>query len=300
VSRRHDLEQHRHSLGEICEIMNAMKTLAYMETRKLSRFLDAQRAVVTNIEAAARDFLGFHGELAQEVGPAIQVYLLIGTERGFCGDINPRLVTGLEAVLRAEQGAEEIPATSPVELILVGNKLHQLMAGDDRVSAFIDGANVAEEVAKVLEQVAVALAQLQAQYGGLALYGLCMGGDDNLEITRLLPPFAALSDQPSTHANAPLLNLSTTDFLLELTEHYLFAALNEMLYRSLMAENHRRVIHLEGALQHLDDDSIELQRRSNALRQEEITEEIEVILLNSASLAVTGAGKTDRDEWDSL
>jgi len=43
------------------------------------------------------------------------------------------------------------------------------------------------------------------------------------------------------------------------------------------------VRHLEGAVRHLDDRSSALRRKCNALRQEEIIEEIEIILL-SASL----------------
>lgn len=291
VSRRHDLEQHRHSLSEIREIMNAMKTLAYMETRKLTRFLDSQQAVVANIEATATDFLSFHDNLVKEAEPAVNVYLLIGTERGFCGDINQRLVSYLEIALNA-QGMR---APSSALLILVGRKLHLLMEEDERVTAFIVGASVAEEVVTVLEQVARTLARLQDQHGALTLHGLYYGSDESIETTRLLPPFAGLHDEPPRYSHAPLLNLSTTEFLLELTDHYLFAALNEMFYTSLMAENHHRVIHLEGAVKHLDDESTALQRRSNALRQEEITEEIEVILLNTDSLISTGVGEKERD-----
>jgi F-type H+-transporting ATPase subunit gamma len=72
--------------------------------------------------------------------------------------------------------------------------------------------------------------------------------------------------------------------MIQLSDHYLFAALNEILYSSLMAENQRRVRHLDGAVDHLDARSAELARQSNARRQEEIIEEIEVILLSAASL----------------
>jgi F-type H+-transporting ATPase subunit gamma len=51
-----------------------------------------------------------------------------------------------------------------------------------------------------------------------------------------------------------------------------------------MVENHRRMTHLDRAVRHLDEKSHELSRRCNALRQEEIIEEIEVILLSAASL----------------
>jgi F-type H+-transporting ATPase subunit gamma len=51
-----------------------------------------------------------------------------------------------------------------------------------------------------------------------------------------------------------------------------------------MAESQQRVSHLDAALRHLDDQAADLARRSNALRQEEIIEEIEVILLSAGGL----------------
>ena len=61
--------------------------------------------------------------------------------------------------------------------------------------------------------------------------------------------------------------------------------MHELLYVSLMTENHRRMMHLEGAVKHLDEESDKLARQYNALRQEEITEEIEIILLSAGYAA---------------
>ena len=58
--------------------------------------------------------------------------------------------------------------------------------------------------------------------------------------------------------------------------------LHEILYASLLAENRRRVQHLDGALRHLDRRLDDLKRKDRRLRQEEIIEEIEVILLGSS------------------
>ena len=66
--------------------------------------------------------------------------------------------------------------------------------------------------------------------------------------------------------------------------HNLFAILHKIMYVSLMTENVRRMQHLEGAAHHLDDKSAELLRKCNALRQEEIIEEIEVILRSASDL----------------
>jgi len=277
MTRRRDLEHHRHSLGEIRDIMNSMKTLAYMETRKLARFLDAQHAVVESIESVAADFLSFHADTLPEVGETTPVYLLIGTERGFCGDFNQALVHHLESALDAQ------PAGKPI-LIAVGRKLHSLLENDTRVAALIEGASVVEEVTVVLNQMVYELSSLQERHGMLTVYGLYHGGDDGIVMQKLLPPFQQCLHQPQRFPHPPVLNLPPAEFLIELTEQHLFAALHSMLYTSLMTENHNRVTHLEGAVNHLDDESDELVRQCSALRQEEIIEEIEVILLSASSL----------------
>jgi F-type H+-transporting ATPase subunit gamma len=73
--------------------------------------------------------------------------------------------------------------------------------------------------------------------------------------------------------------------LSELTGHYLHAALNEVLYESLMAENRQRQAHMDRALQRLDDDCARLRLAYNTQRQEEITEEIEILLLAADMVA---------------
>ncbi|MDX2493496.1 MAG: FoF1 ATP synthase subunit gamma [Desulfuromusa sp.] len=270
MTKRQDLEHHRRSLNEIREIMNSMKTLAFLETRKLTRFLNAQQTVVRSIEETAADFLSFYPETLPEIDETNQIYLLIGTERGFCGDFNQSLLHHLDSTH---------PHGEPL-LIAIGHKLHTLMENDiDRI-ILIDGASVVEEVASVLNQIVQALSSLQEQYGILPLYGLYHGEDGGIATQKLLPSFQQYLLQPPQFPHPPALNLSPANFLLELTEQYLFAALHEILYTSLMAENRNRVAHLEGAVKHLDDKSEELSRQSNALRQEEIIEEIEIILLS--------------------
>jgi len=100
-------------------------------------------------------------------------------------------------------------------------------------------------------------------------------------ITGVLPPFEPYRNAAPRFAHAPLIQLPTQAFLGALVDHYLYSVLHEIIYVSLMAENLRRVRHLEGAVRHLDEKSTALLRKCNALRQEEIIEEIEVILLST-------------------
>ena len=275
MTHRHDLERRRHSLAEIRDIMNSMKTLSYMETRKLNRFLDSQRAVVQSIEAAASDLIRFHPDILPEEKETRSVYLLIGTERGFCGDFN-------QALLRQLTYLSPDHASSDPLWIVLGRKLSLLLEGNAHVVSFLDGASVAEEVRSVLNQLVSKLNALQDKHGIVNLFCLYHGGEGGILIQKLLPSFQGLSHAPLNFSTPPIMNLSPRKMLVELSDQYLFAILHEILYTSLMAENRRRVTHLEAAVNHLDDDAEELTRRCNALRQEEIIEEMEVILLNAA------------------
>jgi F-type H+-transporting ATPase subunit gamma len=182
---------------------------------------------------------------------------------------------------------------SRLMLVTIGHKLHTTLETDSRVIAEIDGANVAEEIEQVLARITETLLSLQTAYPTLSLFVLYHGGDqpnqpggDDQQVLmqKLLSPFQRYLGKSPDFSHAPILNVAPADFLLELTDHYLFATLHEILYTSLMAENHRRVQHLDGAVQHLDDKENELSSQCNALRQEEIIEEIEVILLSAESL----------------
>ncbi|MFV9614588.1 MAG: F0F1 ATP synthase subunit gamma [Gammaproteobacteria bacterium] len=282
MTRRRDIEQHRRSLDEIRDIMNSMKNLSFMETRKISGFLDVQHSVVKHLETVAADFLSFYPDTLTEttdtaVDENIDVYLLIGTERGFCGDFN-------HALLRHFETMQITRDTDKLRLICVGHKLETLLENDERAIIFIDGASVAEEVGNVLNEIVNQLAPIQQHYGSLNLHVLYHDDEHQLINQQLLPPFQNLLKHQPQQSFAPELNLEPREFLLDLSYHYLFLVLYEILYTSLMAESRQRVAHLEGAVQHMDEQSEELHRQSNILRQEEIIEEIEVILLSAVSL----------------
>lgn len=285
MSRRRDLEQRRHSLSEIREIMNSMKSLAYMETRKLARFIDAQRDVVASIEVAASDLLHFYPEVLPEVSDQpVSVYLLIGSERGFCGDFNRALIEQLASIV-SEQNV-----SAPI-VIAIGNKLLSLMEADPRLSCRLEGASTVEEIPALLMQLVEQLTRLESDNPGLELHALFHDSSESVAVKRVIPPFASImastpSSESASPAFPPLINLSPSKLFAAFCEHYLFALLHQMLFTSLYEENHYRVTHMEGAVKHLDETYAHLTQRANALRQEEITEEIEVILLNAADLAV--------------
>ncbi|MEZ5540458.1 MAG: F0F1 ATP synthase subunit gamma [Pseudomonadota bacterium] len=274
MTRRRDIERRRHSLAEIRSIMNSMRTLAYLETRKLDRFLAAQHAVVESIEVAAADLLACCPEILPAARSTTPVCVVIGSERGFCGDFNHALQRSMESTVQA--AAPGCPL-----LVITGHRLSALLEDDPRVAQRLDGAGVLEEVAPLLGELVRVLTALQAQHGPLTVLCLYHNSTGGIAMQKLLPPFQQLHIEPAAYPQPPDLNLAPQALLGELAEHYLFAALHEILYTSLLVENRQRASHLQGAVQRLDDQAETLARQANILRQEEIIEEIEVILLGA-------------------
>ena len=90
---------------------------------------------------------------------------------------------------------------------------------------------------------------------------------------------------PPALVHPPGLQLVPAEFFAELLDQYLLAALYGLLYESLAAECRQRLAHMEHALDRLDETVSHLALERNALRQEKIVEEIEVILSSEQALA---------------
>ena len=276
MTRYHDVDRRMEALADIRHIMSSMKVLALMETRKLGRSALAQQRVVASIDVMAADFLAFYPEIPDPPAGAPHVYMLIGSERGFCGDFNESLLQALQKRL------QEDACAGPV-LLAVGRRLCLKLEHDSRVETSLAGPDVTEAVRPALEEIVEQLGAIQAAHGPFYLTVLHHSPESGeILATGVLPPFqrTAPSRSPS---HAPLLNLRPHTLLIELIDQYLFAALNAILYGSLIAENRRRIQHLEGAVRRLERRITEMQLQRNTLRQEEITEEIEVILLSAGT-----------------
>jgi F-type H+-transporting ATPase subunit gamma len=277
MSLSRELQLHITQLKEIRSILNSMKNLAFIEIHKLQRFKSMQSQVVANIESAALDFLDFYPGLAAAEGNATHICILLGAERGFCGDFNESLI-------------KTIATQTYTGVIAVGSRLANRL-DDINPIATLEGANVAEEVPSIINRLLETIGALPevaaSDKAGSALQlTVVYHPDSTSQINRqqVLPPFPQPTKKTFRYANPPVLNLEPGGFFTDLVDHYLFAVLHEIFYISLMAENHRRQQHLEGAVNHLDDETVKLQRKSQIYRQEEITEEIEVILLNAENL----------------
>ena len=269
MSKLADLQSRMRSLRDIESILNAMKSLSLVEITKISRFYSTQQELFRTVESALADFQQFYGAMPGVTAPGMgSLYVLIGSERGFCGGFNEPI----------QKKIEREPSTgTPVKLVLVGRKLAIRFLEDKRVVAFLDGPSAAEEIPLVISQLAKVLARFPVSSWKI-IHNHYSNEGSRIEITC---PFE-FSDRKAlpTFQFAPLLNLPPSELRPQLFEQYLFALFYGIFYLSFMAENHERLRHMDGALNKLREEEQRLRQLSNSLRQEAITEELEVIMLS--------------------
>lgn len=275
MSKRREVQKRIATLNDIDGILTAMKSLALLEIRTLAGFLEDQRRVVASMEAAASHFLAFHGEKLQPAAPMEELLVVVGSERGFCGDFNEQLLDALKRL-----------APGNTRLLAVGRRLEAGLENDSRLLAQVEGATVAGEIRPALERLSGQLATLHQVAGDAPIKLSALYHCDETRQVRMrqLLPLTELPAARPACPYPPRLYLTPQAFYAELTDHYLHAALHEIFYNSLMVENRRRLEHMDSAIRRLEKDQGALRLKYNGLRQEEIIEEIEILMLSADAL----------------
>jgi F-type H+-transporting ATPase subunit gamma len=262
VTRRRELEREIEDLRDIRSILDAMRNLAFMEVRKLERALASMQRALATTERALADVAACcapHEALRECVAATV----VIGSERGLCGDYNDTI-------------ARAVATAGGVRLIGVGARLGSRLKR--RAEVLLSGAGITEDVDTVIATLAARLeATLRVQAGAWRIEVVSMRPGAASTITSRLEPFPQGDGPP---AACPRVQLAPRALLDALSGQYLLSRLRELLCSALLAENEHRLRHMDAAVRNIDERSSGLEARRNALRQEEITQEIEIIMLS--------------------
>ncbi|WP_163339472.1 F0F1 ATP synthase subunit gamma [Desulfopila sp. IMCC35008] len=271
MSRYRKVELHLSQLRELQSIITSMKTLSQLELRKLSRLTRSHSGMVEVLEQTVIDFLTYFPRPPTEKDNTI--WLLVGSERGLCGGFNELLVDRL-----FHEWPECVDKQQRV--LAVGHKLcrrlDEMLPGHEGIA----GACASEEITSLLSRVVRAAKKQLMHHNSVTLRVLYHSDEHRKMICRqLLPPEGVRVSTKRTFP--PLLYLDPETFFSKFLQHYLFLGLTQLISDSLMVENRYRTQHLGGAIRRLDERLTILNSRARSLRQEEITEEIEMIILGS-------------------
>ena len=174
--------------------------------------------------------------------------------------------------------------------LVVGGKLGDHL--EAQALAILDGASIARELAGVLEGVATRLEREQVANvdAPLQVRVLYHDPDAGAQVERVILPLPLPQTKPPPHAFPPRLNLPPVQFMVRLAEQAMLMSLQEVFASSLLAENRRRLEHMDNALRRLDRMTEDLSRKLNAYRQEDITMEIETIMLSAQAIGTAESG----------
>lgn len=260
MNQRQTIDSKLALYDELEGILGAMRSFALAELRRIEKREFNQRQVVENLQLALDD-LAHH--LPASTSGNHDIWLLLGSTRGFCGSFN-------EDIVRCWQS--QAPSDAP--LIVVGERLQGLPSAEPTLA--IAGADGGNDAPEVIDRILTAVVDIESrqpnrEFGLLA----CIHDESAARIQRLWPlPI----NRRELHRPTPISLSPPGEVAAGVARHYLYHSLLALLLRSIRVENHMRLLQMENALHHLQDGYQELARQRNRLRQEEIIQEIELMV----------------------
>lgn len=266
MSQRQDIEARLVLYDELTGILGAMRSFALAELRRIGKRESAEQQVVDNLALTLQDLAAYLPadavSLISPAKPSRDIWLLLGSVRGFCGSFNEDVIRFWRA--EAEPG-------SPV--ILVGERLHGMLQAENAVC--IAGADSGLDASAAIDRILTAVTDFRNEQQD-EIFGLvaCLRDEHGARCQRLWP---LLATPPAASGYPPLTLAPAAEVAAGVAEHYLYHTLLALLLRAIRVENHMRLLQMENALSHLDSGYEDLQRQRNRLRQEEIVQEIELM-----------------------
>lgn len=263
--RRRELEAKLALYQDLSDILGAMRSFALTELHRIDQREEAQAYTASVLFEALNDMAPSLPNKEEIEG---DVLLLLGSVRGFCASFNEDILTFWLAQRR-----------NAAATIVVGERLASIMPEDEQ-AVFVPGAVNCADAILVIERILSAHSQTVEVLGlnfGLAVV---FRDIDGVHLKRMWPI------QPENTRGAkelPLTNEPPAYVAVNVAQHCLFHMLNSLLLRSLHTENYMRLMQMESAVKHIDEKTEVLLSQKNRVRQEEIVNEIELILMKRSA-----------------
>ncbi len=264
-----EIEAHVASMGELLDIVGAMRSLASMRVQEAHRSLPGVARYAETMAAAigAALLLLPEGAPAVRSAPGRRALVLCTAEHGFVGAFNQRILDAADAVLHPGDA-----------LFLLGSR--GVALAQERGRPFVWAHPMATRPASVPETIRRLTAQLYRAVADGEVTGVEVifarhrqGSPLAIERRRLFPlDLAAFAlTRPRL---PPLHNLPAAALLEKLIADYVFALLTEAALESLASENAARVAAMASAHDNVSQKLDQLRQDARQARQDEITTEL--------------------------
>lgn len=281
MTRLSEIEARIGGIGELRDIVGAMRSLAGMRMQEAQRTLPSIRRYAESVASgiAATLLLMAEPEPPTRGAPARLALVLCTAEHGFVGGFNERLIDAAQAAL------------APGDLLF--------LLGTRGAALAFERGRPADWTCAMATRSAAAPETIQRL--STALYrGIARGEIDRVEVIcaryrqgaaagverRLLLPLDLAALTAKQPRQPPLHNLRPVDLHERLMAEYVFALLTEAAVESIASENAARLTAMQSAHDNVSRKLDALRQDARQARQAEITNEI--LELAAAAKAVGG------------
>jgi len=253
------IEARLESLGELGDLVGALRSMAASRVREAQDALDGTRAFRAVVDRAIGEIYplaAWPQTPDAQAGQGAGVLLLIASQNGYVGGFNERLADAAIAELRPEE-----------RLIVVGRRgeiaLSEREVTLDRAYTMTSRAAGVTQLAR---RISLRLAELSS---ARILHAHHEGGAEyEVQLRRVLP---LSRETVSAGGAAPLHHLPARRLMEALASEFLFAEVANALMDSLASENAARLRTMDAASRNIDDRLERLRRDAHVARQEEMT-----------------------------
>lgn len=268
MTRLTDIQRHVASMGELQDIVGAMRSLAGMRMHEAQAALAGVRRYGDSMAAAigaALHFLPARSSAARAHGR--RIVLLFTAEHGFVGGFNERILEAAESSFPARDA-----------LFVMGSRGAALALERGRKPEWFrpmpsHAAGAPEAVRGLASALYGRIARGTVSRVDMLFARYRQGAAPAIERRHLLPlDLKALSGGP--HREAPLHNLEPGVLVEKLVAEYVFALLTEAAVESIASENAARFTAMESAHDNVERKLDQLRQAGRQARQDEITTEL--------------------------
>ena len=280
MTRLAEIEGHIASMGELLNIVGAMRSLAGMRVQESQHALPGIRQYAQSIAGAISSTLLLLPQPSpeSEFDGDRRALILCTAEHGFVGGFNERMIEAVEAVLRASDA-----------LFVLGSRGAALALERGRSVAW--SCPMATRVLGAPETINRLTGELYARIlrGNVSrievMFGRYRQGSPSTIERRVLLPLDTGSLAPTEPRQTPLHNLAPRSLLEKLLAEYVFALLTEAAVESIASENAARFAAMESAHDSVSKKLEQLRQSARQARQTEITEELIDLITGSESIS---------------
>ena len=284
MNRLADIESHIASIGELLNIVGAMRSLAGMRVQEAQQALPGVRRYAESMAAAIGSALLLMPGVAAGNPDRLsrKALVLCAGEHGFVGGFSERLIEAAEAALEASDSLFILGSRGAVLATERGRKvawtgpMATRPAGVSRLVSELAATLYSHIVREDFSRVEVMFTRSNR------------GAGPNIERVLVLPlDIASLAAKEPRQA--PLHNLDAVRLFEKLTAEYVFATLTEAAIESIASENAARFAAMDSAQRNVLKKLEELHQQARQARQTEITTEL--LDLITGAEAQMGGGK---------